>query len=86
MWQTILFFIVINFLSSVIVFLDHKKTTIKISTFNKILYAFFGGATGILLACLIFKTRMFKTTVLLIALAENVLVYILLYQLSFYFK
>ncbi len=86
MWQTILFFVVINFLASVIVFFDYKKSTIKISAFNKILYAFFGGATGILLASMVFKIKIFKPAVIIIALIENVGVYILLYEMAVYFR
>jgi uncharacterized membrane protein YsdA (DUF1294 family) len=86
MWQTILFFTVINFLAGIMVFFDYKKTAIKISAFNKILYAFFGGATGILLASKIFKFKMFSSTILTIALIENVGVYILLYKMAIYFS
>ncbi len=85
MWQTIIFFVVVNFLSTSMIFLDSKKTSVKISTFNKILYAFFGGAVGILLASKIFKLKTFKNTVVIVALIENIGIYILLYKLAIYF-
>ncbi len=82
MWQTTVFFFVVNALSGFMVWSDVKDMPFKISKFNMILYTFIGGATGVLLASVILKCELFKYSTLLIALIENVGVYMALYEIA----
>ncbi len=82
MWQTTIFFFVVNILSAFMIWSNVKDMPFKISKFNTILYALIGGAVGILLALVILKSRFFKLSMVLIALVENVGVYMILYEIS----
>ncbi len=86
MWQILIFFVVINILSAFITWLECEKTTIRVTAFNRILYLFFGGAVGFGIAAWLLKVKMFKRSVVFIALIENVGVYVFLYFLSQFFK
>ncbi len=82
MWQTVIFFFVVNALSGFMAWSKTKDMPFKISKFNMILYTFIGGAMGILIASVILKYKIFKSSTLLIALIENVGVYTILYEMA----
>lgn len=83
MWQTITFFVVINVISSFMTWSKSREnTSLKVSKFNQILYTFFGGAFGVFLLSALTKTWNYKFYFVMLAILENVGVYIVLYELA----
>jgi|UniRef100_A0A7V3RFJ3 uncharacterized membrane protein YsdA (DUF1294 family) len=82
MWQIIVFFAVVNLISSIITWFETKETSFKVSKINKRIYTFFGGAFGILLLSALTKRWEYRITTVILIIAENVGIYILLYELA----
>lgn len=82
MWQIITFFVVVNIISSFMTWSKTKDTFLKVSRLNQMIYTFFGGALGILLLSAFTKKWDYKLSFFILAIIENVGVYIALYELA----
>ncbi len=59
-----------------------EDASLKVSKFNQILYTFFGGVFGILLLSVLTKKWDYKLYFIVLAIFENIGVYIVLYELA----
>jgi uncharacterized membrane protein YsdA (DUF1294 family) len=83
MWQTITFFFVVNIISSFMTWSKGRESaSLKVSKFNQMLYTFFGGALGVLLFSALTKKWDYKLSFIILAIFENIGVYIVLYELA----
>ncbi len=83
MWQTITFFFVVNVISAFMTWSKSRENaSLKVSKFNQILYTFFGGALGVLLLSALTKKWDYKLYFIVLAVLENIGVYIVLYELA----
>ncbi len=83
MWQIITFFFVVNIISAFVTWSKSREdASLKVSKFNQTLYTFFGGALGVLLLSALTKKWNYKLYFIILAILENIGVYIVLYELA----